>query len=628
MSTPEYDTIIIGGGPGGITALKTQNEAGANCILFEAEEQIGGTFRYRAYENSELVSSKQLTAFTDYRFSAAQGDHVSLPEYCAYLERYATHFNLWDDINTKSRVVGVEKKDGLHHVTVRRRGEEETKTYTSRYLIICTGLHCIPNIPTIPGMDHFKSLPGKQVMHSSEHKERNTLKGKKVMILGTGETGMDLAYESIKAGAEEIYLCSRGGFLSFPKVLNNFTLFGTTFDGNLSIDGLITNLFETTYVHRWVKQIHLRWFVSDFIIKRVLWLLTGTQAGCNQWVGELPEERLGRAYVFLNKSHKASTYLNRPYKNRSKLLSWISEYHDPEEDAETPGHVEMAPFPTGVSEDGRFEFDWDKCEARGGSWKKVRQRLEKRSIEPDLVIYASGYRQEFSSWLSPSYPRPWDCSVRDIVSPSDPTVAFLGFVRPGVGAIPPISELQAMWITALWNKPQSKLARNGLSMDRPSYYLLSKEESRIKYGVDHSTYQSTLADDFGGLPGLGELLRVHGWFITFIYCFSASFTSHYRLLPSSPFYSKEMVEVETGELYDTVKRRGLLGNVSMGLVPMVFYGLVNLAAFALEILWIALGRPDVIGIYKKLRGKEGEKLMTEDKKELVKEAKKNTALRN
>jgi len=77
--------------------------------------------------------------------------------------------------------------------------------------------------------------------------------------MGTGETGMDLAYESIKAGAEEVVLCSRGGFLSFPKVLNNFTVFGVTFDGNLSIDGLITNLFETTYVHRWVSMSHLRW---------------------------------------------------------------------------------------------------------------------------------------------------------------------------------------------------------------------------------------------------------------------------------------------------------------------------------------------------------------------------------
>jgi len=39
------------------------------------------------------------------------------------------------------------------------------------------------------------------------------------MILGTGETGMDLAYESVKADAKEVVLCTRSGFLSFPKVL-------------------------------------------------------------------------------------------------------------------------------------------------------------------------------------------------------------------------------------------------------------------------------------------------------------------------------------------------------------------------------------------------------------------------
>ena len=46
--------------------------------------------------------------------------------------------------------------------------------------------------------------------------------------------------------------------------------------------------------------------ISDFVIKRVLWLLTGTAAGCNQWVGELDYDRLGRAYVFLNKVPEVS----------------------------------------------------------------------------------------------------------------------------------------------------------------------------------------------------------------------------------------------------------------------------------------------------------------------------------
>ena len=50
-----------------------------------------------------------------------------------------------------------------------------------------------------------------------------------------------------------------------------------------------------------------------------------------------------------------------------------------------------------------------------------------------LVIFASGYKQDFSNWLAADYPRPWDATMRDIIKPEVPDVAFVGFVRPGVG---------------------------------------------------------------------------------------------------------------------------------------------------------------------------------------------------
>ncbi|KPV75634.1 uncharacterized protein RHOBADRAFT_52680 [Rhodotorula graminis WP1] len=596
--TTHRSTVIIGGGPAGLTALKTMRENGISAILFEAEALVGGTFRYRAYEAAELVSSKQLTAFSDFRFPPDQGDHVSLPEFCAYLERYCDEFQLWRDIRLESRVVSVRRaREGKGHVVeVQKRGEDGTTTYTCDYLTICTGLHVVPQKPHIPGIEHVSSNPHKEVLHSSQYKKLAQLKSKRVLILGTGETGMDLCYFAIKAGAEEVVLCSRQGFLSFPKRLENFRVFGVTFDGDLPIDGLITNLFESTYVHPWVAATHFRWFMSDFVIKRVLWLLTGTSAGCNQWVGELPPERLGRAFVFLNKSHKASTFLNRPYRKRSKFLSLLSEYHDPPEDAATPGVAEMAPWPTGFSEDGAVQWDWEACGRRGGSWKKVKERMQDRRVEPNLVLFASGYKQEFSSWLSDEYPRPWDADVRDIVSSDAPDVAFLGFVRPGVGAIPPIAEQQSMWWTAFL---QGKMQ---LPTDRPHYYLLSRPEARIQYGVDHSTYMSTLAKDMGAAPSLWQLLREHGPFITLVYCFSASFTSHYRLV--GPFKSAKAPEVVRTEIWETVQRRGLIGNLFMGVIPMAFYALVNLTALLLETVWVAAGRPDVLGAYKRVTGRQ------------------------
>lgn len=128
----------------------------------------------------------------------------------------------------------------LHHLL-------EPITVHAAYVAVCSGLHVIPSIPSIEGIEHVLNPEGvskqgkislkQQVFHSSDYKTRSQLANRRVMILGTGETGHDLAYESVKAGAKEVILCTRGtpvtvllaflikftwylgGFLSFPKVL-------------------------------------------------------------------------------------------------------------------------------------------------------------------------------------------------------------------------------------------------------------------------------------------------------------------------------------------------------------------------------------------------------------------------
>lgn len=180
-------------------------------------------------------------------------------------------------------------------------------------------------------------------------------------------------------------MCFRTGFLSFPKQLSRFQVFGKTFSGGLPIDGLITNLFETAYVHRAVAQSRLRWFISDFVIKRVLWFLTGTQAGMNQHIGALPKERLGRAFVFLNKSNKAMPYLNRPYKTHNPFLAYIgNRYIDPPEDANSDRYVDTCTWPTSIDDTGRVHFQVKHD-------RKDWQRLKDKNIQPNCVVYCSGY---------------------------------------------------------------------------------------------------------------------------------------------------------------------------------------------------------------------------------------------
>lgn len=169
--------------------------------LFEAEDKVGGTFRYRSYDNADLVSSKQLTAFSDFRFSAETPDHISLPHYVQYLEDYCTNFGLWDKINLGCRVAEITPLHSTEKGSVKRRHQVtyeerskpgETRIFECTHVAMCTGLHVEPNLPVIPGIGNVQG----DVFHSSEYKGRSQLAGKDVLILGCGETAMG-AYKDL-----------------------------------------------------------------------------------------------------------------------------------------------------------------------------------------------------------------------------------------------------------------------------------------------------------------------------------------------------------------------------------------------------------------------------------------------
>jgi len=157
------------------------------------EEDIGGTFQYRSYQNAELVSSKQLTSFSDHRFPLSTPDHISLPQYVDYLKTYVDRFDLSPFIKTQCRVTSISPlakssdqrwKHQVKYVDGGREGAEGT--FDCSHIAICTGLHVEPNIPIIPGIEHIKG----KVFHSSQYKVRDQLAGRNVLVLGCGETAM------------------------------------------------------------------------------------------------------------------------------------------------------------------------------------------------------------------------------------------------------------------------------------------------------------------------------------------------------------------------------------------------------------------------------------------------------
>ena len=162
--------------------------------------------------------------------------------------------------------------------------------------------------------------------------------------------------------------------------------------------------------------------------------------------------------------------------------------------------------------------------------------------------------------------------------PQEPTLAFLGFVRPNVGAIPPMSELQVLW----WiEKLRGRIAAGHAP---PSYGLLGK---KLVYGVDYGNYMHQLAAEFGAVPSLWSLARRPRVLVA--YCLGQAYVSFFRL--QGPFASQEAWEVAATELYAPVLRRGIATNLVF-LAVMLVFGSMSAALCAAEAV-LALPRAAV-----------------------------------
>jgi dimethylaniline monooxygenase (N-oxide forming) len=557
------------------------------------------------------VSSKQLTTFSDFRPRNEDPDFLSAQRYVEYLNQYCDHFDLWPAIHLSTPVTAVRRRpgDAGGHVIHYRNKDGQEMTWGCDAVAVCSGLHVTPNIPDLPGVDQVPV-----VKHSADFKVREEFGvDKTVVVLGTGETGIDMAHLAVTSPTKRVILCHRDGFLGAPKVVQQAAFYsppqgicsnreetasqrmltpvilpvlGRKADPNyqnVPVDVSQATLFDSMYVHPLIRDTMFLWHYYDILIKAALWITTGSYHGYDQWVAGIGSQRYHASkgmchvpiredcvysapdvlvlLVFFNKAAaKAMPYISAPYRPTNPgLLQRIrsSIIQCDLESVPAGRRIEMAPWPSHIDSEGRIHFrENDRPES---------DRMKDEVIVPDVLIFATGYKQTFPFLDLESdrpYPHAGDANVREIWRADDPTVGFLGFVRPAFGAIPTLSEMQAqLWLMNL--VAPDKIPRPLEAKDEGHYRLQPPPGARIKYGVDHETYAYQLALDMDSAPLFTEIVTTgwkashrNGlwWKLPVIWAAGAQFNAKFRL--RGPYKWNGAVQVLGVELWETISRRG------------------------------------------------------------------------
>lgn len=211
---------VIGAGSSGLTAVKALKEAGLPFDCFEMGTDIGGNWRYEndngrssAYASLHIDTSKERMAYSDMPMPDHYPNFPHHSQVCEYFELYAAAFGLKPLITFRTKVEKVEPAaGGGYHVTVTGLDTAETSTQHYQAVMVCNGHHWNERWPEFPG--EFKG----HCQHSHTYRTPQPFTGQNVVVVGIGNSGVDLACD-ISNVAQNVYLSTRRSAYILPRYI-------------------------------------------------------------------------------------------------------------------------------------------------------------------------------------------------------------------------------------------------------------------------------------------------------------------------------------------------------------------------------------------------------------------------
>ena len=446
---------VTGAGPAGLAFLKELKETGSDAVCFEATHHVGGVFA-RPYDGARLTTSNLVTPFSNFRDRREGRATVwDFDQYAAYLNDYTDRFELRQHIRfdtrvTRIRPAGDDLSEGLL-VTVESSDGETTESHFDR-VAICTGSQQDRAQPTWPGMNDFEG----EILHALDFLQVERFKDKRVLVVGGGESGSDIALEVARvASSSGICLRSHTGHIVW-RTLSDLEEGGPN-RGAADLD--------TSRAHHSLPS----WY--------------GPVLARHRFENQTPIKGPGNAVLEkiaeINLDQGTSALTKFGLKNASLVRAMV--------------HYGTRRFPA------IERFQTDRVVFVDG-----------QEFECDHVICATGYTVSFPA-LEQSFPiqamearRPRHHLFKHVIHPDlGPEIVWGGYARPAFGAIPQMAEMQARWFALL--------CRGDLSLPTP-------DEMRKVIDSDNRRALAQFPEDAPRLATLTDFLRLLDDIAGFIGC--------------------------------------------------------------------------------------------------------------
>ncbi|WP_161139245.1 flavin-containing monooxygenase [Propylenella binzhouense] len=210
----EKHFAVIGAGAGGLCAAKNLLARGVDATIFEIGSRIGGLWAYEndsgrspAYRSLHINSEAKVSSFIDFPFPEDTPLYPDTSQMERYFREYADHFDLTRRIKFHSEVVKIEP-EGARYRIVLKNGQSQVFDG----VVVASGHQSIPRHP--PQIEGFTG----EYLHSNAYRVPEPFAGKRVMVIGPGNSGVDIAAD-ICTVTEQTILCARSPVLVMPRLM-------------------------------------------------------------------------------------------------------------------------------------------------------------------------------------------------------------------------------------------------------------------------------------------------------------------------------------------------------------------------------------------------------------------------
>ncbi|XP_054806315.1 probable indole-3-pyruvate monooxygenase YUCCA10 [Prosopis cineraria] len=186
------DVVIVGAGPSGLATSACLTKYSIPHIILEKHDCNVSLWRKHTYDRVNLHLAKEFCSLPLMPHSPSSPTFLSKAEFLNYIDNYVSHFNISPRYNRMVDVAVYDEAEKKWKIeTTNTQVGERREAYVAKYVVVATGENSEEYIPEVSGLDSFEG----EIVHSKNYKCGSKYKGKEVLVVGCGNSGMEIAYD-------------------------------------------------------------------------------------------------------------------------------------------------------------------------------------------------------------------------------------------------------------------------------------------------------------------------------------------------------------------------------------------------------------------------------------------------